>query len=246
MYSGTPLGAAKERGRHGGHSHRPRRRDVEVLQERVGRALPADRRRRPVAGQDDGGVVAGQDRVAQARHHLLGVAAGQVGAADRPGEQGVAREDHVDALLGGGGEDDRALGVAGGVVDAQGEPGELEGGAVVERPDLARLAQRQRPSEGRLGLRRKAPQRVGQHVPVRRVDPGGHVVAVAHGRHAVDVVDVPVGEQHRHRREPVLGEQRFEGLGGVLAGVDHDARLPRLRRHHVTVGLERPGRKTCD
>jgi hypothetical protein len=34
------------------------------------------------------------------------------------------------------------------------------------------------------------------------------------------------GEQHGDRREPVLGEQRFQGLGGVLAGIDHDVRLP--------------------
>jgi hypothetical protein len=35
-----------------------------------------------------------------------------------------------------------------------------------------------------------------------------------------------VREQHRDRRQPVFGEQRLQRPDGLLAGVDHDARLP--------------------
>ena len=63
-------------------------------------------------------------------------------------------------------------------------------------------------------------------------------VAAAHRRHRVDVVDVAVGEQHRGRPEPVLGEHVAQGLLDPDARVDDDALLPRAGRQDVAVGAE--------
>ena len=223
-----------------GHSPRPR----------AGRSNPCrngfDARSCPIVvvgpcpGSTYGAVVAGEQLVAQAAHHLLRVAARQVRAPDRPREQRVAGEDHLGALVCGGAEHDRPRRVARGVVDAQGEPGEVDRGAVVEGPDLARLAHLQPAAEERERVARHPLQRVGEHRPVVGVDERRHVVPVAHRRDGERVVEVAVGEQHRDGGEPVLGEQRLQGLDCVLAGVDHDARLPRSGSQHVAVGLEGP------
>ena len=47
-------------------------------------------------------------------------------------------------------------------------------------------------------------------------------------------------------RQPVLREQLLQRLDGVLAGVDHDARLPGSGGQHVAVGLEGPCGKAGD
>ena len=77
--------------------------------------LATDRRRRPVAGQD-ADVVLELGQSGERRDHRVGVAAGQVDAAPRPGEQRVAAEQDPVVL---GDEADRALGVAGRVEDPQ-------------------------------------------------------------------------------------------------------------------------------
>ena len=81
------------------------------------------------------------------------------------------------------------------------------------------------------------PERVVQPVAVVGVDVG-RGVAAAHRRHRVDVVDVAVGEQHRGRPEPVLGEHVAQGLLDPDARVDDDALLPRAGREDVAVGAE--------
>ena len=113
------------------------------------------------------------------------------------------------------------------MVDAQREPGELELRAVVEGADLARLAHLQPAAEERERIAGHPLQRISEHRPVVGVDERRHVVAVADRGDGERVVEVPVREQHRDGRQPVLREQPLQRLDGLLAGVDHDARLPR-------------------
>ena len=55
--------------------------------------------------------------------------------------------------------------------------------------------------------RAHALHRVGQQLPVGRVDVGRDASCAGHRDHREDVVEVTVGEQHRHRLEPVLAQQ---------------------------------------
>ena len=70
-----------------------------------------------VAGNDFGVVWQGEQAGVDGVDDLLGVAAGQVGAADAPGEEGVSGEDHLERREM---KADRALGVAGRVEDVCG------------------------------------------------------------------------------------------------------------------------------
>ena len=90
---------------------------------------------------------------------------------------------------------------------------------------------------GRLGAH--AGHRVGEQVPVVGVDPGRRVVRAGDRRDAPHVVDVPVGDQHGHRLEPVLGDDLGHAGGGVLAGVDDHALRARPRGRDVAVGAPR-------
>ncbi len=98
---------------------------------------------------------------------------------------------------------------------------------------------------------RDARHRVGQQVPVGRVDPGGGVVGAGNGRHRPHVVEVTVGEQHRDRLERVLPHDLGDPVRGVLPGVDDHALRARPGRRDVAVrgpgacgkaGDEHPGR----
>ena len=81
-------------------------------------SLLADGGARAVAGDDDGCVGERQQLLVDGADEHGAVAAGQVGAADRAGEEGVAGEQQ---MLRGEVEADAALGVAGGVKDVAGE-----------------------------------------------------------------------------------------------------------------------------
>ena len=61
-----------------------------------------------------------------------------------------------------------------------------------------------------------------------------------------DVVEVPVGQQHRRRRELGLVEELEQRLGGILTWVDDDTFLGIVLREDVAVGLKHPGRESCD
>jgi hypothetical protein len=60
------------------------------------------------------------------------------------------------------------------------------------------------------------------------------------------VVDVPVGHQHRDRLEVVLAHHLRDAVGGVLAGVDHDALAAGAGRDDVAVGAPRSCGKAGD
>ena len=197
-------------------------------------------------GEHRGLVGQRQELGAQAGHHLLQRATGQVGAPDAALEQRVPGQHERRVLVGGAAEDHRAPGVAGGVVDGQGDAGEVECRPVGEGLDPLRLAERQaRVHRGELGAHlADALEGVGEHEPVLGVDPGGDVVTVAHRRHRPHVVEVAVGQQHRHRRQPALGQDLPQRLLGVLSGVDHHARAALPGRDHEAVGLEGPGRES--
>ncbi len=87
-------------------------------QERVGLAFLADRGELAVAGDDYGFIRQGQDCVVQGAQDFLHRSAGEIGAADGAGEEGVAGDQ---LFVGREVEADAAFGVAGGVEDVGGE-----------------------------------------------------------------------------------------------------------------------------
>ena len=232
-FGGQELGEPGDGGHLGGgrvHAVNPRRYGLAG-------SLPAHRGRGPVAGEHERGVGQRQHDVAQGALHRRVVATGQVGAADGPGEEHVTA-DHgaVQPLLGrqprGHGvepEHDRALGVPGRVQHLHLEPGEVQHLAVGDLDDPLGLAPRGALPELLLQHLEQAGhdvvQRVVQAVAVVGVDVRRRVAAADRG-HRVDVVDVPVGQQHRGRPEPVLGEHVAQGLLDADAGVDDEALLP--------------------
>ena len=98
------------------------------------------------------------------------------------------------------------------------------------------LGEGQAPEQLLPGRQAQTPGGVGKQRPVGWVDVGGDVPGAAHRHHRPDVVDVAVGEQDRHRLEPVLGEDLRDARLGVLTRVDDHALLPGAGRHHVAVG----------
>lgn len=83
--------------------------------------------------------------------------------------------------------------------------------------------------------------RVAHHVPVRGVDPGGHVVRPAHRDDRGAVVDVAVGEDDGDGLEPMLPERVLDSLGGLVARVDDHALLACGGGDQIAVGAPGPG-----
>ena len=211
----------------------------EVEQERVGGALAADRGLLAVPGQHHDVVGQGEHLGAQGLEHRGVVAAGQVGAPDRAGEEQVAGEHHLGDVVGlvRRTEGDRALGVARRVVDGDREAGQLEALPVGELGDVVGLDELVAPAEQhRGGLAGDAGHRVGEQVTVGGVDPGGGVVGARDRGHRPHVVDVAVGEQDGDGLEAVLADDLGDAGGGVLAGVDDHALRAGAGGHDVAVG----------
>src|SRR3954447_19427201 len=223
---------------------------VEVLEERVRGSLPAYRGLLAVSGQHHDVVGQGEHPRREATQHRRVVSAGQVGASDRAGEEQVAGE-HDLADLGlvdvRRAERDGAAGVAGRVVDHEVEAGQLEGLPVGELGNVVGLGELVAAAEQHAGRLAGHPgHRIGQKVPVVRVDPGGGVVGARDRRHTPHVVDVTVGDQDRHRLEPVLADHLGDAVRRVLAGIDDHALSTGTGGDDVAVRPPRTGGETCD
>lgn len=109
------------------------------------------------------------------------------------------------------------------------QAGERQSGAVGDLDDVGRLGPRRRGAELLLEhgdqARVALSQQVVEPVAVVGMDVGGGV-GPADGRHGVDVVDVPVREQHRGRPQPVLRQHLAQRLLDPDPRVDDDALLP--------------------
>src|SRR5690606_29333913 len=79
------------------------------------------------------------------------------------------------------------------------------------------------------------------HVPVLRVDPGGHVVRAADRDDRGDVVDVSVGEDDGDGLQTVLADRLRDAVGGLVAGVDDHALLTGGGGDEITVRPPGPG-----
>ena len=133
------------------------------------------------------------------------------------------------------------------VVDDEPQSGELELGEVGQLAHVVGLGPRVVAAEQHLGgLRAHPGHRVGQQVPVGRVDPRRGVVGAGHRGDAPHVVDVSVRDQHADRLEPVLPDDLVDTGGGVLAGIDDHALRPGTRRHDVAVGTPGSGGEAGD
>src|SRR5690606_8074262 len=144
------------------------------------------------------------------------------------------------------GEHHRTSGVPRGVRNVQLQSSQLQRHAVGEVVNLLRLLDRQTVPEELAAHRPEGRGGIGQHEPVSGVDPRRNTVLQAHLASGEDVVEVPVREQHRFRRQPVLLEPFGERGERVLTGIDDDAGLALAPREHVAVGLQRSDRETQD
>src|SRR5207248_5921200 len=88
--------------------------------------------------------------------------------------------------------------------------------------------------------------RVGQQVPVVRVDVGGDPPCAADRRDRERVVQVPVCQHHGGRVQPVFFEHLLQPVHHADARVDHHAPLTGRGCDHITVGTEGGGGHGCD
>jgi hypothetical protein len=165
-----------------------------------------------VAGDDCDLVGEGEEAVVDGGEELVGVAAGEVGAADGAGEEGVSGEEEG---LVGKVEADAALGVAGGVEDGAAEAGDGDEFAVVEGVV----------GGGDLGGGDAEPAGLDVHHFYQReivliVEDGGSGEALE-ALGSGDVVDVGVGDDDLLDGEVVLVEDG-DDAGDLVAGVDDD------------------------
>ncbi len=123
------------------------------------------------------------------------------------------------------------------MVDDQFEAGQLQDGAVGELADVVGLAELQ-PAEHLLAHGAEATARIAQQNPIIGMNPGGNFTSAANRTDRPDVVDVPMGQDHRDRLQPVLADQLVEALFSVLTWVDDHAFLARGWRDDIAVGLE--------
>ncbi len=195
-----------------------------------------------MAGQHPGVVVEyqqfGDDRAEQ----IPSAATREVGAADGPLEQCVAGEDEARAFAGHP-EGHRPPGMSRRVVDGHRDPVEVQHRSVpVQIDDLPRLP-KQRAEHDLPDPRAEAPDRVGEHEPVLRVDESGASIGVGHLLRRPDVVDVAMGEQHRSRSQPVLVKNPTQRSKRTLTGVDNDRIRPGARRQDIAVTGQHAGRE---
>ena len=123
------------------------------------------------------------------------------------------------------------------------QAGQLDHLAVGQLPDVVGLLEHQ-PAEGGPGFGAEAGQGVGEQVPVGRVDEGRDLVGPGQRGHRPDVVEVPVGQQGRHRLEAVAPAELVDPAQGVLAGVDDQGLRARRGGDQPAVRLEGPGGKS--
>ena len=182
-----------------------------------------------MAREDCDVVGEGEERIADGFEELLGVASGEVGAADRAGKEGVSGEEkgllrEIEA--------DAALGVAGGVEDGACQAGDGDDLAVFEAGVW----------RGDFRGGNAEPSSLNIHHP----DQGQVVLVVEDGRSGEalealgsgDVVDVGVGDDDLLDRELML----FEGTddaGDVVAGIDDDGFAGGFVAKDGAVALER-------
>ena len=145
--------------------------------------------------------------------------------------------------------DDRSRRVTGHVVDGERQSVDLDlravGGVadVVGLGELRHLGQADLHAQHRGRLTGDRGHRVAQQVSVGRVDPHRAAVLAGDVLDAPHVVEVSVRDQHRRRREVVLGDDRVDPFHRVHAGVDERASGARSTRDDVAVGLQRAGRE---
>ena len=201
---------------------------LEVLEEGIGLALFADGGGGAVTGEHAGCFGEGEEAVVDGAEDLLGVAAGEVGAADGVGEEGVSGEEEV--VLGEV-EAEAAGGVAGGVEDDCGEarlPGLRRGGLgevrVAADADEAVVGGAQ-VGWGDVGGGDAEPAGLevhdADHGEVELVVEDGSAGEGFETGCAGDVVDVGVGDHDLLDGEAMFPEQG-EDTGDVVAGVDDD------------------------
>jgi len=135
--------------------------------------------------------------------------------------------------------------VTGGVEGVQADAGDLQHGPVSQLTDVIRLGEAAgaagQPGQQLSGLGAHGPQRIGQQVPIVGMDPAGGVVAAAQRGHGVHVVQVAVGEHHRHRLQPVLGHEVADAVRRIESRVQDQALRTGRGRDHVAVGLPGTG-----
>src|SRR5690349_1639727 len=228
----------------------------QVGQERVRPALGADRGLRPVPGQHHGLVRHRQADPRQAAQDRGVVAAGQVGAPDRPRKQQVTGKQYVNVDFAftlrcnrrarGKPECDRSFGMAGRVVHDYLESHQAQGHPVGQFFYIVGFGEFQAAEQLLPRAERKAPGRIAEHGAVVRVDVGRDAFRAADRGDRPDVVDMAVREQDSGRPEPVLGQDLVDRCFGVLTRIDDHALLAGGGRNYITVGRERASREPCD
>jgi hypothetical protein len=164
------------------------------------------------------------------------------GPADRPREQHIPGQAQAGLAIRKA-KQDRAPGVAGGVLDRDLQAGDLDRAAVRQLGHVVGLGVRQRIAEHAAQVARHPLGRVGEQRAVAGMDVRGDAARAAYRCHRERVVDVAVGQQHRGRPQPVLGQHRLEPVEHSDAGVHDQALLPRSGGEQVAVGPERLRRK---
>ena len=140
--------------------------------------------------------------------------------------------------------------MAGRVVDSNRETRERELGSIEQRLYVVGLSPARLRSkllfEHRDHHRVQQGERVRQSIAVLAVDVGRNAAGTANRCHGVDVVEVPMREQHGGRAHAVVPQSAVEGVDDADAWVDDQAFLPGGRREHITVGAERGSRNGED
>jgi hypothetical protein len=196
-------------------------------------ALVADRGSGAVTGDDGDLVGEGKEALVDRVQELMSVAAGQVCAADRAGEEGISCEQEG---LGGEIEAHAAFGVAGSVEDGAVEAGDGDEFAVLESVVGSRDGGGWDAEPAGLNV-----HHFDQGEILLVVEDGGAgelLEAMGSG----DVVDVGVGDDDHFDGEAMPGDDGHDA-GDVIARVDDDGFVGVLVAQNGAVALQRTDRE---
>ena len=202
-------------------------------------------RPRAVPGQHHHRVGQRQDLGAQAVHHASGSPPGRSVRPIEPANR-TSPEKTSGSWSRSGGEHRRARGVPGRVGGDEVDPGHRDERSVVQLATSSGSTNPERPgaSWGNSARSPRPSSATGrQQSAVVRMHPARGLGGPAERGDRPHVVEMPVGDHHRDRLQPVLGNQVRDADGGVHPRIDDHALRSAVRGHHVAVGLPRPSGK---
>ena len=185
-------------------------------------------------------VISPHDHPLKALNHGAVVTTREIRSADGAGEENVTAE-HDRGIVGLSRtrEDNRPLGVTGGMRHDEADASKVQDGPVSEQADIVRLGELEFALRHREQVLTRCDNAraggVSKPVSVITMDVGGDSIAMGHRRHGPHMVDMAVGKENGRGLQPMLANGVLNSPDRILARIDDEAWLTRTARNDVAI-----------